>query len=50
MLMEHGLSNIYYDAKDLKDLRLANLTKLSVVSILIMKNHLESLRWVLEIT
>ena len=49
-LMEHGLSNIYFDAKDLKDLRLANLTKLSVVSILIMKNHLESLRWVLEIT
>ena len=49
-LMEHGLSNIYFDAKDLKDLRLANLTKLSVVSILIMKNHLESLEWVLKIT
>ncbi len=48
--MEHGLSYLYFDAKELKDLRLGNLKRLSVVSILIMKNHLESLKWVLEIT
>ena len=50
MLIEHGLNNLYFDAKELGDLRLGNLTKLSLVSILIITNHLESLKWVLKTT
>lgn len=50
MFIENGLNCLYFDAKELSDLRLGNLTKLSVISILIMKNHLESIKWVLETT
>jgi len=50
IFIENGLNCLYFDAKELTDLRLGNLTKLSVISILIMKNHLESLKWVLKET
>jgi len=48
--IEHGLSALYFDSKLVKEIKVENINRLSLVSILIMMNHRNALKWVLETT
>ena len=48
--IKHGLRALYFDSKLVKEIKVENINRLSLLSILIMRDHRNALKWVLETT